>query len=805
MPDRLAALLGSSLNGIDFVEIASPDQTRLVVHFLTTTAVAGSLTGPVTITGGASVPTVAVSPIAATDWSTDDAGHPLLALTAAGAGDFSFYLLSIPSPVLDVYYSSVRFTFKAGCPSALDCAPPTAPCPEDTGGPAIDYLAKDFASFRRALLDYSASAYPGWVERDEPDIAMMLVELLSAVGDDLSYTQDRVAAEATLATATQRRSVLRHARLVDYEPRPATSAQVLLQLDVTTPTPPVRVVALAPLPDGTTLTFETGRLLDADTAQVDTTAPLVDPRWNRLDHTATPPSPRIAPHIWDDSQRCLPAGSTEMWVVNHGFGFGDHLADPNRGTPGLALLIDTAAAAPIDAPIREIVHLTGADESIVDDVLKVPVTRLTWDASEALTADHDLTRTTLAGNLVAAYEGRLRSESFDIDPATDLDHAAVTRTGPDAGCCDSAPIYLHTLSQGRLAWLPGADDQPVPELVVMQTGGGLSDRPHPWRWRRRLLDAALFEQAYTVDPLRYSDIRAANQPLGPALWEYDGDDADSIRFGDGVCGDRPAGGTSFQITYRTTSGAAGNVAADTIVGVDSGVADAVTAVTNPFAAAGGADEETLDDVRAAAPYAFRASQFRAVRAADYTLAAEELPWVLDAGTTFRWTGSWKTVFTTAQPRGREDIPIDDHTALIELLDRRRLAGYEVYTPNPRYVSLDLVVTVCADAGALRGEVFAAVATALSTGIRPDGRPAFFARDQFRFGQPLERSALECAVQNAPGVDGVISITYRRRGYLADFVALPETVVVARDEIIRVDNDPSWPDRGSVRIVVEGGK
>ena len=49
---------------------------------------------------------------------------------------------------------------------------------------------------------------------------MMLLELLSAVGDDLSYQQDRIAAEATLATATQRRSVIRHARLVDYEPRP---------------------------------------------------------------------------------------------------------------------------------------------------------------------------------------------------------------------------------------------------------------------------------------------------------------------------------------------------------------------------------------------------------------------------------------------------------------------------------------------------------------------------------------------------------------------------------------------------------
>ena len=77
----------------------------------------------------------------------------------------------------------------------------------------------------------------------------MLAELLSAAGDDLSYQQDRIAAEATLATATQRRSVIRHARLVDYEPGPAASARVLLQVDVSTATVPSGVVVLAPQPD----------------------------------------------------------------------------------------------------------------------------------------------------------------------------------------------------------------------------------------------------------------------------------------------------------------------------------------------------------------------------------------------------------------------------------------------------------------------------------------------------------------------------------------------------------------------------
>jgi hypothetical protein len=807
MPDRLADLIASTAyNGIDFVEIASTSQTRLVVHFLNAVTVQGTLTGtaPVQVTGGESVSAVPVLPIAAADWGADDQGRPLLTLTTAFCGDFSSYQLSIASPVLDPYFASVRFTFKAGCPSTLDCAPPARTCDLPSGAPAIDYLAKDFASFRAALLDYSATAYPYWVERDEADLGLMLAELLSAVGDDLSYQQDRIAAEATLATATQRRSVIRHARLVDYEPAPATSARVLLQVDVSTATVPSGVVVLAPQPDSTTLAFELGDgLLDPGTGQLSTAPLLVDPRWNRRDPTASPPADRIVPYLWDDAQGCLTAGSTQLWVRGHGFAF--PIGDPQAGTSGLAVLIDTDAATPVDPPIREVVHLTGAFEE-TDTLYGVPVTRLTWDADEALTQDHDLGRTRLAGNLVGASEGRRYTETFVIDPdpaAPDAALAAVARTGPDAGCAGTAPIHLHTLRQGRLAWLRAADGDATPEVYVLALPPDTGDPPRPWRWRRRLLDADLFEEAYTIDPVRYRDLRASG---GGAPWfEYDGHDGDSIRFGDGTFGERPAAGTRFEVTYRVTSATAGNVAAGSVTTVGPAMSAVLLAVTNPFAAAGGAGEEPLDRVRRDAPQAFRSRQFRAVRAQDYDATAQELDWVLDAGTAMRWTGSWLTVFTTAQPAWQQAIPVREHLQLIELLGRRRIAGYEVYTPGPRYAGLDLIVTVCAETWALRGEVTAAVGAELGTGRRADGKPAFFAPGSSRFGTPLERSDLEAAIQRAAGVDGVIGIEYRRRGYLPQFVPMPEVVTVAHDEIIGVAGDPSWPDRGSVRVVVEGGK
>ena len=799
MPDRLATLIASAtLNGIDFVEITRADQTGLRVHFLNRVAVAGTLTGssPVTITGGEAIPAVPVRPIAATDWGLDDQGRPTLSLRTAFRGDFSAYRLRIASPALDPYFADVGFTFKAGCASALDCALPPACPPLPGGGPLVDYLAKDYTSFRAALLDYSARAYPQWVERDEPDLGMVLAEMLSAAGDELSYLQDRIAAEASLATATQRGSVVRHARLVDYEPRPATSARTLLQLDVAGGDVPAGLVVEAPLPDGGRIAFELGGGLD-DTGPLRT-----DPRWNRLDHTSPDLPPRIVPYLWDDAQRCLRAGATELWVAGHGFGFPfDHL---QLGTTGIDLLIDTAAPTPADPPVREIVHLTGASEEF-DPLYQAPVTRLTWDARQALTADHALDRTVLAGNLVPASEGRRHTETFVIDPdpaGPEAGLAAVARAGPDAACGAPAPVYLHTLTAGRLAWL--ADEArgaaPLPEIQLASRAAHQGDQPQGWVWRRSLLDADPFEAAFTVEPAGYRDVRPT-PAAGRPQWEYDGDDADSIRFGTGTFGDRPRPGSVFDVTYRVTAGAAGNVAADAITVVPPGFGALIAAATNPFPAAGGADEEMLDHVRAAAPRAFRSRQFRAVRAEDYTATALELPWVIDAGTAVRWTGSWLSIFTTALPAGTPDRgtepTTDQRRALIELLGRRRMTGYEVFTPLPRYVGLDLVITVCAQPWALRGEVEAAVRAAVRT--------ALFAPGRMRFGAPLERSDLEAAAQAAPGVSGVLSISYRRRGVISGFVPMPETVTVGRDEIIQVDDDPSRPDRGSIRIVVEGGK
>ena len=771
--DRRARLrvLGT-LNGIDFIEIADPAQTRLRVHFLEVAPDGPALQAVITratITGGETVPTVEVNPASTWTWGTSAAGRPVVDVGVAAAGDFSTYTFTLvaSAPLLDLAYDHVAFTFKAGCPSTIDCEEAAiATRPVADGAPPIDYLAKDFDSFRRALSDFSAVRYPAWQERSEADFGVMFMEALAAVADDLSYQQDRIAAEAWLETATQRRSLVRLARLVDYEPCVATSATTTLQFQMSASgSIPRGVVVGSFAPDGSLVEFETGTGL-ADENLYD-----ADPEWNTM-----------KAHWFDDEQRCVPAGATELYIVRPGVPL----------SRGQRLLIEQASTS-ADPPRRAIVELS---EDPVDEVDLVfgpqpggtMLTHIVWRAEDELSFALDLALTTVHGNLVPATHGRGHVENFvttqEWSPLPGPPRAVV-RTGPG-----SSLQFLHTLSHSRLAWLaqPGPDEDPLPELSITEANTGR------WDYRRSLLEAKPFEQVFTLDPARY---RLLDAELGAS--EYDGDDGDTLRFGDGNLGAIPPERANFVVTYRVGGGQRGNVAADSLTRLDPATATAlgIAGVSNPVPAIGGQDEETTEEVRELAPQRFRTVQYRAVRAEDYDhVVVRDLPWVQRAGTRFRYTGSWLSVFSAVDPRASESLPPKRAVELARLLDRRRLAGYEAFGLSPRYASLDISVAVCALPWAFRGDVQEGVLAALRE---------FFHPDHFTFGAPLERSALEAAVQEVPGVDGVTEVRYRRRGHTAGFVPMLDMVEVAVDEIVRADTNPSRPDAGSFRVEIGGGK
>ena len=192
------------VNGIDYLEV-SADQKTLSVNFLFPLPgqpggfpASPALTADnIVINGGVRITGIRVkAPVTASG--------KVLTVNVNAAGDFSTYTLSLVTNVMnsappagfDPQLSSVDFSFKVTCPSDFDCQqisvcpPPTLPSAQ------IDYLAKDYASFRQLILDRLALIMPEWQETHSADMGIALVELLAYAGDQLSYYQDAVATEA---------------------------------------------------------------------------------------------------------------------------------------------------------------------------------------------------------------------------------------------------------------------------------------------------------------------------------------------------------------------------------------------------------------------------------------------------------------------------------------------------------------------------------------------------------------------------------------------------------------------------------
>jgi predicted phage baseplate assembly protein len=232
---------GTELNGIDYVEV--DDSQRVLTVFLIDKAPEHVAASNVRVDGGRRVTGINVVSVRLRHDHDPDVVDRLT-VEVDRPGDFSTYTLRLveadahgrpgtaPLAGFDPRYAEVDFHFKAGCPTGLDCAP-SAPCPPVTPDePEISYLAKDYSSFRRLILDRLALVMPGWTETHVPDLGIALVELLAYVGDQLSYYQDAVATEAYLGTARRRVSVRRHGRLVDYLIHEGCNARAWVHLTV---------------------------------------------------------------------------------------------------------------------------------------------------------------------------------------------------------------------------------------------------------------------------------------------------------------------------------------------------------------------------------------------------------------------------------------------------------------------------------------------------------------------------------------------------------------------------------------------
>jgi hypothetical protein len=328
-PRRQAVRNAQGRYGFDYVEI-SADQKTLHVTFLGR-APQGLLPGNFIVEGGERIRHIHVTRVTQQSNAADSGLDDTADVFVDGAGDFSNYVLRAVAvdakghstrqamPGFDPLFDSVAFQFKANCPSDLDCKTQAICPPEVRVEPDINYLAKDYASFRQLILDRLALLVPDWQETHVPDLGIALVETLAYVGDHLSYYQDAVAAEAYLRMARQRISVRRHARLVDYPMHEGCNARTWLCVKTDTDVPlidPETVYFVTNFPHAPEQRFvlKALELEHVPASSYKVFRPVLAPGVTKLQFFAG--QSKIRFYDWGNRDCCLPRGATSATLRN---------------------------------------------------------------------------------------------------------------------------------------------------------------------------------------------------------------------------------------------------------------------------------------------------------------------------------------------------------------------------------------------------------------------------------------------------------------------------------------------------------
>lgn len=810
------------LNGIDYLEVDS-DRKTLFVNLIHPYVGKGLDADNLRIEGK--------SPVAVEVESVSFFSN-LLTVRVNQPGDFSTYTLRLvesplspkPAEGFDSQLAQVDFSFQVAFLSTFDCKTPPEPAEKPLPPPAIDYLAKDYASFRQLMLDRLAVTVPKWQERNPSDLGVALVELVAYAADYLSYYQDAVATEAYLGTARKRVSVRRHARLLNYAMHDGCNARAWVALQVN---PAENREFVLPGPSvsdrtpGTRFLTEVStlpRVLKSDKefeAAINANAQVFETLHDLTVHKSTN---TIYFYTWGDEQCQLPAGATRATLLAEDDSLHKLLI------PGRVLLFEevkspqSGICADADPAHRHVVRITKADANY-DVLFDKSVIDVEWSIEDALPFPFSISAvvndqkinniSVVRGNLLLVDHGRtLAPEILDENLSRHRYHPRL-KNGPltqQGSVRDRQgkrqPFDPQAAAIAAQKW----NIQNVKPEIVLKEGNTATY----WQPQRDLLNSDRFAREFVV--------------------ETEDDGRAFIRFGDNILGKCPDSDTPLTAIYRIGNGKIGNIGADAIAHIflpdlyfQSLISDSTSEVAdcsdcppirNPLPATGGVDPELIEQVRLYAPQAFKVQQ-RAVTESDYAEVAQRFPTVRKALATRRWTGSWYTIVITVDREGGLDINalfeqgVPFKQSLQKFLEQFRLTGHDLEIEAPRFVPLDILLKVQVVPNYFSSEVKKVLLEeAFSNRVLSNGQLGFFHPDNLTFGQPVYLSQV---VTTAMGVAGVQSIDigwdktkFQRLGLPPQRELETGRISLERLEIAQLDNNPNTPERGRIDFVMEGG-
>ncbi len=736
-------------------------------------------------------------------------------------GDYSTYTLSLKyEGKIDPIFSSIDFKFRPGCFN-LNCAPEWKPSPAPETEPLIDYLARDFNSFKHVLINAMAERVPDWGPTSEADLDQVLIDLIAADADELSDYQDRVMNEAFLASARKRVSLARQARLMDYHIHPGNQAGTWLA---------VKVSGDAVLEPWDTVqgfgvwtgTASTGKQAIIDPQAIIFASISKQPCFALLNE--------MKPYTWEGLVTALEQGATQadlalptgLDATNENDA--NQLRDLFRHKSITHVLLEqklnpeTASNNGRDVDARQVVRLLNgrhAAKSHFDPRAGQWFVRISWHDQDKLSQRYcfvtrctdlgDIDELTLFhGNLIYVTQGRPHMTTFTAPGtvfAAAVDDQLLHKDSAHYESSLSVDKY-HGPAWGNICRLPNTplaylDTQPGGETWTQSTLRIDVDN-ETWHERSDLIESKKDDPDFIVETDEYG--------------------VSQVRFGNSENGRALADGAEVVCLYQVGQGEWGNVGADKLTGFDSSTHPRVTGVWNPLDITNGRMPESPEQIIRRVPVAYRSRQLRAVTLNDYVERVQELDSVDHAAAAYVWTGSWRAVRVVIDPKGTTEVSDELRVEITRHLGVVRLIGDDIEIRPARYVPLDIELRLCAHPDYWPTDLDLVLQAEFSDGYTPDGRPGFFHPDQWSFGQPLYVSQITGRALSVTGIERLLQVNIHRFNpnpgpTLVTVTIRPEDlpathkekVEVDQFEIIQVENDPSRLETGRIEFNIVGGR
>jgi predicted phage baseplate assembly protein len=227
-----------------------------------------------------------------------------------------------------------------------------------------------------------------------------------------------------------------------------------------------------------------------------------------------------------------------------------------------------------------------------------------------------------------------------------------------------------------------------------------------------------------------------------------------VNFGDGVHGARlPTGSENVIASYRSGAGASGNVSPGSLIVLRSRPAG-VRTVTNPTAAAGGADAESMESLASLQRLRWRCLD-RIVTLSDYAAFAREFPGVEKAHAAWLQTDQPAVCLSIAATRGRPVTELPDlREALRKAVLASRVDNFPLLLEGFRITAFDLAVRIFPEPPARTPALLEAAEAALQRAFSLANR---------EFAQPVTAHEVQTVLAAVKGVRAVTVDSLFRAG------------------------------------------